>query len=125
MAHVDASFCSNPYIAQLWIRPGLGRVSASSRILRAAFNAAASLGVCCTAPRRRRWEKLSAASVQPLLLEGSAEYSMFEHFKRYPWVLETYRYPSSERLIADLGERVIDPAEKWRSVRGEAAGPTG
>ena len=68
---------------------------------------------------------LPSVPVQPLLLEGSAEYSMFEHFKRYPWVLETYRYPSSERLIADLGERVIGPAEKWRSVRGAAAGPTG
>jgi uncharacterized protein YjbI with pentapeptide repeats len=66
---------------------------------------------------------LPSVPVQPLLLEGSAEYSMFEHFRRYPWVLETYRYPSSERLIADLGERVIDPAEKWHSVR--AAGPTG
>jgi hypothetical protein len=61
--------------------------------------------------------------VQPLLLEGSAEYSMFEHFKRYPWVLETYRYPSSKRLIADLGQRVIDPAEKWRSARGATAAP--
>ena len=60
---------------------------------------------------------LPSVPVQPLLLEGSAEYSMFEHFKRYPWVLETYRYPSSERLIADLGERVIDPAEKWRSEK--------
>jgi hypothetical protein len=39
---------------------------------------------------------------------------MFEHFKRYPWVLGPYRYPSSEQLIADLGERMIDPAEKWR-----------
>jgi Pentapeptide repeats (8 copies) len=68
---------------------------------------------------------LPSVPVQPLLLEVSAEYGMFEHFKRYPWVLETYRYPSSERLIADLGERVIDPAEKWRSVRGAAAGPTG
>jgi uncharacterized protein YjbI with pentapeptide repeats len=57
---------------------------------------------------------LPSVPVQPLLLEGSDEYSMFEHFKRYPWVLETYKYPSSERLIADLGERVIDPAEKWR-----------
>jgi hypothetical protein len=60
---------------------------------------------------------LPSVPVQPLLLEGSDEYSMFEHFRRYPWVLDIYRYPSPERLIADLGERVIDPAEKWRSVR--------
>src|SRR6516164_6520128 len=61
---------------------------------------------------------LPSVPVQPLLLEGSAEHGMFEHFKRYPWVLETYRYASSERLIASLGERVIGPAEKYsRSVR--------
>jgi hypothetical protein len=43
---------------------------------------------------------------------------MFEHFTRYPWVLETDRYPSSERLIADLGERVIGPAQVYaRSIR--------
>src|SRR5262249_51749795 len=61
---------------------------------------------------------LPSVPVQPLLLEGSAEYSMFEHFKRFPWVLETYRYSSSERLIASLGERVIGPAENYaRSVR--------
>ena len=62
---------------------------------------------------------LPSVPVQPLLLEGSAEYGMFEHFKRYPWVLETYRYASSERLIAGLAEHVIDPAEdSARSVRG-------
>jgi hypothetical protein len=61
---------------------------------------------------------LPSVPVQPLLLEGSAEYGMFEHFKRYAWVLETYRYPSSEQLIADLGERVIRPAEDYaRSTR--------
>src|SRR5215471_8956823 len=61
---------------------------------------------------------LPSVPVQPLLLEGSSEYGMFEHFKRYPWVLETYTYPSSERLIADLGERVIGPAEKYaRSIK--------
>ena len=62
---------------------------------------------------------LPSVPVQPLLLEGSEEYSMFEHFKRFPWVLKTYRYPSSERLIANLGKRVIDPAEKWHSSQGE------
>ena len=62
---------------------------------------------------------LPSVPVQPLLLEGSDEYGMFEHFKRYPWVLETYRYPSSEHLIAGLAEHVIGPAEDYaRSVRG-------
>jgi hypothetical protein len=59
---------------------------------------------------------LPSVPVQPLLLEGSDEYGMFEHFKRYPWVLRTYRYPSSEQLIADLGEYVISPAENYRSA---------
>jgi len=62
---------------------------------------------------------LPSVPVQPLLLEGSAEYGMFEHFKKYPWLLETYRYPSPERLIADICERVIGPAEDYaRSVKG-------
>jgi hypothetical protein len=59
---------------------------------------------------------LPSVPVQPLLLEGRAEYGMFEHFKRYPWVLETYWYPSSEHLTADL-ERVIGPAENYARVR--------
>jgi hypothetical protein len=36
---------------------------------------------------------------------------MFEHFKRYPWVLETYRYESSQEVIVALTEKVIVPAE--------------
>ena len=38
--------------------------------------------------------------------------------RRHHWVLEPYRYASPERLMADLGERVIGPAEsKAREVR--------
>jgi hypothetical protein len=66
---------------------------------------------------------LPSVPVQPLLPEGSGEY-MFEHFRRYPWILETYTYPSLERLIANLGERVIGPAEDYaRSIRERCAGP--
>jgi uncharacterized protein YjbI with pentapeptide repeats len=54
---------------------------------------------------------LPSVPVQPLLLEGNDTYSMFEHFRRYPWVLDIHRYSSLEQLIIDLGERVIRPAE--------------
>ncbi len=54
---------------------------------------------------------LPSVPVQPLLLAGADVYGMFEHFKRYPWVLETYVYASADELIANLGERVIGPAE--------------
>ena len=61
---------------------------------------------------------LPSVPVQPLLLEGSGEYGMFEHFRRCPWVLPVHVYGSSEQLIADLGERVIGPAEeKARELR--------
>src|SRR6516162_8932295 len=62
---------------------------------------------------------LPSVPVQPLLLEGSDEYGMFEHFKRYPWVLKTYRYESQEQLIGNLADRVIRPAEaKVLELRG-------
>jgi uncharacterized protein YjbI with pentapeptide repeats len=64
--------------------------------------------------------------VQPVLLEGQREYAMFVDLKRrHHWVLEPYRYASPERLIADLSERVIVPAEaKARELRGVSP-PTG
>jgi Pentapeptide repeats (8 copies) len=51
-------------------------------------------------------------AVQPVLLEGQREYAMFVDLRRrYGWVLEPYRYASPERLIGDLREQVIAPAE--------------
>ena len=54
---------------------------------------------------------LPSVPVQPVLQASAEEYGMFEHFTRYPWVLETYRYESLEEVIAALTEKVIAPAE--------------
>jgi hypothetical protein len=54
---------------------------------------------------------LSSVPVQPVILTTQEELGMFDFFRSRPWVLETYRYNSQEQLIADLGERVIRPAE--------------
>jgi hypothetical protein len=49
---------------------------------------------------------------------------MFVDFRRrYSWVLATHHYTSPEELIADLGERVIGPAEAAvRELRGLTSG---
>jgi hypothetical protein len=54
---------------------------------------------------------LPSVPVQPLLLASQREYGMFEHFRRYPWVLEPVVYENQEALLARLEERVIAPAE--------------
>jgi uncharacterized protein YjbI with pentapeptide repeats len=53
---------------------------------------------------------LPGVPIQPLLLGGSDEYPMFEHFKRYPWVLPIYRYDHQDALLANLEAKVIMPA---------------
>ena len=54
---------------------------------------------------------LPSVPVQPILQAAAEEYSMFEHFTRYPWVLETYRYQSLDEVITAFPEKVIAPAE--------------
>ena len=57
-------------------------------------------------------EKLPSVPVQPILLTSTKEYGMFEHFKSYPWVLETYYYNDKLELLNSLGTKVIVPAEQ-------------
>jgi uncharacterized protein YjbI with pentapeptide repeats len=59
-------------------------------------------------------------AIQPILLEGRREYSMFVDLRiRYHWVLEPFCYVSADRLIADLREHLVVPAEaKARELRG-------
>jgi uncharacterized protein YjbI with pentapeptide repeats len=54
---------------------------------------------------------LPSVPVQPLLLACQHEYGMFEHFRRYPWVLEPVLYDNQQQLLADLATSVIAPAE--------------
>ncbi len=49
--------------------------------------------------------------VQPLLLASQQEYGMFEHFRRYPWVLEPVLYDDQQKLLVEIEGRVIVPAE--------------
>lgn len=55
---------------------------------------------------------LPSVPIQPLLQASSTEYGMFEHFKRFPWVLDTYLYETPEKLIMSLVANVIAPAEE-------------
>jgi uncharacterized protein YjbI with pentapeptide repeats len=54
---------------------------------------------------------LPSVPIQPLLLASQLEYGMFEHFRRYPWVLDPVVYESQPSLLAELDRRVISPAE--------------
>ena len=54
---------------------------------------------------------LPSVQVQPLLLASQHEYGMFEHFRRYPWVLEPVLYENQKTLLKELGKKVIAPAE--------------
>lgn len=54
---------------------------------------------------------LPSVPVQPLLLTAESEYGMFDHFKRFPWVLTPFLYEDTDILFLMLEEKVIAPAE--------------
>jgi uncharacterized protein YjbI with pentapeptide repeats len=68
---------------------------------------------------------LPSVPVQPVITATQEEPGMFDFFRNFRSFLKVHHYNNHQQLIADLGERVIDPAEKWRSVREAAAGQTG
>lgn len=54
---------------------------------------------------------LPSVPVQPLLEGSSSEYGMFEHFKRYPWVLEIQCYNDQKLLLTPFINGIIDKIE--------------
>ena len=54
---------------------------------------------------------LPSVPVKPLLAVAADEYALFGHFSRYPWVLKTHRYSSTEGLRIDFDREIIAEAE--------------
>jgi len=69
-------------------------------------------------------EALPSVPVQPIILAAQNEYGMFDHIKRYPWVLAPFPYESTDHLLASVDSNVIAPAEaKLRDIRRPAGPP--
>jgi hypothetical protein len=54
---------------------------------------------------------LPSVPVQPIILAIQEERDMFDFYRNRPSFLPVHRYVSQEQLLADLGEKVIRPAE--------------
>jgi len=52
-------------------------------------------------------ENLPSLPVQPLLMSGKRPWGMYDHIKRYPWVLPIHRYRDIDDLIISLREKII------------------
>lgn len=54
---------------------------------------------------------LPSVPIQPIIHISDHEYTMFEHFTRFPWVLPLQRYEMLNNLMTSLGEKIVNPAE--------------
>jgi hypothetical protein len=50
--------------------------------------------------------------VQPIILASQEEPGMWDFFRRFPWVLEPYRYHSLDEVRASLEDKIIAPAAR-------------
>ena len=57
---------------------------------------------------------LPSVPVQPIILSSQREYAMFPHFKRYPWILETFEYDNEQHLLDSLENKIIKPSVDYR-----------
>ena len=65
---------------------------------------------------------LPSVPVQPIILATQEEPGMFDFYRNRPSFLTVHRYADQEQLLADLGEKVIRPAElKVLDLRGSTA----
>jgi hypothetical protein len=55
---------------------------------------------------------LPSVPVQPVLQTGYEPWGMYDHIKRYGWVLPLVLYEDQEALLTELAPKVITPAEE-------------
>jgi hypothetical protein len=56
---------------------------------------------------------LPSVAFLPIIQQDQSEYGMFEHFKKYPWVLEIYRYSDHDQIMKELPSKIIRVAENY------------
>jgi len=64
---------------------------------------------------------LPSVPIQPLLESPSGKYGMFEHFERYPWVLETYQYNNLDELLHSLDKVIVSAEAKAKELKKTVA----
>jgi uncharacterized protein YjbI with pentapeptide repeats len=52
-------------------------------------------------------EQLPSLPVKPILRYGAKPWAMFDHIRRYPWVLEIHKYRNLYELLGSLKDKVI------------------
>jgi hypothetical protein len=57
-------------------------------------------------------EQMPSLPVQPILCQGFEPWGMYDHIKRYPWVLPIQKYTTRDALLRRIAEQVVKPAEK-------------
>jgi hypothetical protein len=60
---------------------------------------------------------IPSVPVQPIILAMQKEPGMFDFYQNFRSFLPVHPYASQEQLLADLGEKVIRPAEKFLELR--------
>jgi hypothetical protein len=50
--------------------------------------------------------------VQPIIEFGHSEYGMFEHFKKYPWVLGVLEYNDQQHLTSSILQTIVVSCEE-------------
>ena len=55
---------------------------------------------------------LPSVPIKPILLASEKAYSMFDHWRRYPWVLHEVMYNDTVHLLSNFDSDVIAPVEQ-------------